>query len=80
MTYVYILRSISRPEQTYVGVTGDLRKRLRQHNGGQSEYTSQFAPWKVETYIAFSDLEKAKAFERYLKKGGGWRFAERRLI
>jgi putative endonuclease len=37
-------------------------------------------PWKLETYIAFSDAEKAKAFERYLKMGGGWRFAKRRLI
>jgi hypothetical protein len=37
-------------------------------------------PWKVETYLAFSDQEKAKAFERYLKMGGGWRFAQRRLI
>ena len=80
MTYVYILRSVSCPDQTYIGVTGDLRRRLRQHNSGQSEYTKQFIPWKVETYIAFSDSEKAKALERYLKMGGGWRFAQRRLI
>lgn len=80
MTYVYILRSLSRPEQTYIGVTGDLRKRVGQHNTGQSEYTKQFRPWTVETYIAFSKREKARAFERYLKMGGGWRFAKRRLI
>lgn len=77
---MYILRSVKYPEQTYIGVTGDLRRRLRQHNRGESEYTSQFIPWKLETYIAFSDREKAEAFERYLKKGGGWRFAKRRLI
>lgn len=80
MTYVYILRSMSDSTQTYIGVTTDLGRRLQQHNTGQSAYTKQFMPWKVETYIAFSDAEKAKAFERYLKMGGGWRFAQRRLI
>jgi predicted GIY-YIG superfamily endonuclease len=77
---VYILRSVRRPGETYIGVTGDLRRRLRQHNAGQSEYTKRFIPWKIETYIAFSDAEKARAFERYLKRGGGWRFAQRRLM
>ena len=80
MKYVYILRSVSWPEKTYVGVTGNLRRRLQQHNTGQSEHTKGFIPWKVETYLAFSDSEKAKAFERYLKMGGGWRYAKRRLI
>ena len=80
MTYVYILRSVGGPEQTYIGVTSDLRRRLQQHNAGQSEYTRQFMPWRIETYIAFSKETKAKEFERYLKKGGGWRFAQRRLI
>jgi len=80
MRYVYILRSVGEPGQTYVGVTGDLKRRLRQHNSGQSEYTRDFRPWKLETYIAFSNPEKAKRFERYLKMGGGWRFAKRRLI
>jgi putative endonuclease len=77
---VYILRSVGWPEQTYIGVASDLRRRLRQHNDGQSEYTRQFMPWRVEAYIAFSKAAKAKEFERYLKKGGGWRFAQRRLI
>lgn len=80
MTYVYILRSLGHPDQTYVGLTCDLRRRLRQHNAGESEYTRQFKPWTVETYIAFSDKEKARKFERYLKGGGGWRFARRRLV
>jgi len=29
---------------------------------------------------AFSNEEKAVEFERFLKKGGGWRFALRRLV
>ena len=80
MWYVYILRSVRQPEQSYVGVTGDLPHRLKQHNAGQSDYTKRFVPWRVETYIAFSKADKARAFETYLKKGGGWRFAKRRLM
>lgn len=66
--------------QTYIGLTGDLRRRLRDHNSGQSTFTKRYAPWKLETYVAFSDAEKARRFERYLKKSGGWRFAQRRLM
>ena len=31
----------------------------------------------METYIAFSDKEKAMAFERYLKTGSGREFSRR---
>ena len=34
MFYTYILRSISHPEQRYIGSTSDLRKRLAKHNEG----------------------------------------------
>lgn len=78
--YVYILKSISFPSKTYIGVTTNLRRRLTQHNAGNSQFTMRFIPWRLHTYIAFSDLRKAKCFEKYLKQSGGWRFAKRRLI
>ncbi|OVE80325.1 excinuclease ABC subunit C [bacterium J17] len=77
MTYVYILRSIHWPDKTYTGLTEDLKRRLLQHNQGKSMHTSSFKPWKLETYIAFSDHSKAEAFEKYLKHGSGWAFAKR---
>jgi predicted GIY-YIG superfamily endonuclease len=79
MKYVYILQSIDSPEQTYIGLTDDLRKRLAAHNAGQSTHTSKFKPWRLVTYIAFSDETKAIAFERYLKSGSGQAFAKKRL-
>ena len=33
----------------------------------------------METYVAFSDLAKAVAFERYLKSGSGKEFSRRRF-
>ncbi|MCA3708418.1 MAG: GIY-YIG nuclease family protein [Phenylobacterium sp.] len=79
MTYVYILRSLQTPERFYVGVTGDLRSRLKRHNAGEVSHTSKFAPWEIKTYVAFSDEGQAHAFETYLKSGSGRAFAMKRL-
>lgn len=69
MCYAYILRSISDPSQRYIGSTQDLRARLAKHNKGDVPHTAKYRPWKVETYIALETIEKAAAFERYLKSG-----------
>jgi predicted GIY-YIG superfamily endonuclease len=80
MKYVYILRSVRWPERRYVGITSDLPIRLAAHNAGKSVYTNKFRPWKVETYVAFSDQFLAERFEEYLKHGSGWAFATRHFI
>jgi putative endonuclease len=77
MHYVYLLQSQAFVDQRYVGPTYDLR--LAEHNSGKSPYTSKFAPWKLVTYVAFSDSRKAENFERYLKSGSGHAFAKKRL-
>ena len=77
MFYTYILRSISNSTQRYIGHTADLRTRLEEHNSGKSVHTAKFHPWKIETYISFESLDKAQAFERYLKTGSGHKFARR---
>ena len=78
MHYVYVLESLSGPHH-YVGVTRDLRNRLAAHNEGRVRHTSKFRPWRVRTYIAFDDADRAFAFEAYLKSGSGRAFAKRRL-
>ena len=75
--YVYLLRSLSHPQQTYVGSTDDLRRRLAEHDSGKSPHTSRFAPWKCAVAIRLEDDAKAEAFERYLKQGSGHAFAQR---
>ncbi|HEY3797526.1 MAG TPA: GIY-YIG nuclease family protein [Caulobacteraceae bacterium] len=79
MHYVYLLESISFPGKRYIGVTTDLRKRLAEHNAGKSPHTSKYTPWRLVTYIAFSNAGQAHEFERYLKSGSGHAFAHRRL-
>lgn len=79
MRYVYLLQSEAVVGQRYVGVTFDLKQRLAEHNAGKSPHTSKYVPWKLVTYVAFSDEGKAETFERYLKSGSGHAFARKRL-
>jgi predicted GIY-YIG superfamily endonuclease len=79
MYYVYLLRSIPNPDQTYIGFTEDLKTRLTAHNQGQSSYTSKYKPWELITYLAFKKRSKALAFEKYLKSHSGKAFANKRL-
>ncbi len=80
MTYVYLLISKKYPNKVYIGRTSDLEKRLAEHNRGESSYSKTFGPWKMETYVAFSDAKLAEAFEKYLKSGSGFAFMKKRLL
>ena len=77
--YVYLLQSERFPDQRYIGITADLKQRIPDHNSGKSAHTSKYVPWKLVTYVAFSDRHKAEVFERYLKSGSGHAFAKKRL-
>ena len=79
MKYVYILQGIERPDCFYSGMTGDLKARLKKHNAGQVYHTAKYRPWRLKTYVAFSDEEAAAAFEKYLKSPSGRAFAKKRL-
>jgi len=78
-TYAYILQSQIDPQRFYAGCTRDLRKRVARHNSGDVPHTSKWRPWRVKTYVAFSDTEQAKRFERYLKSASGRAFLKKRL-
>jgi predicted GIY-YIG superfamily endonuclease len=75
--YVYILVSVSAPDHHYTGMTEDLTAPLDDHNRGHCAHTAKFRPWRIETAIAFTSEEKARAFEKYLKSGSGREFARR---
>jgi predicted GIY-YIG superfamily endonuclease len=79
MHCVYLLRSVNHLDQTYIGLTDDLKNRLKKHNEGGSPHTSKYRPWDLVTYHAFSSQNQAAAFEAYLKSGSGRAFAKKRL-
>jgi len=53
--YVYILQSVQMPGRFYVGMTEDLKQRLKTHNAGAVPHTAKFKPWRIKTAIAFAD-------------------------
>jgi len=80
MHYVYVLKSIYHPDKYYVGLTKNLKQRLKEHNEGHTIFGNKYRPWEIETYTAFRNKERACQFERYLKVGSGHAFLKRHLI
>ena len=79
MYYVYLLKS-QRFNETYVGITSNLRQRFTDHNAGRSKHTSKYRPWDLIVYTAFTSKKKAIAYERYLKTGSGIAFLRRHYL
>jgi putative endonuclease len=53
--YVYILQSEIDREHFYIGLMDNLRKRVQCHNSGRVLHTTKWHPWRLKSYIAFSD-------------------------
>lgn len=70
MYYVYIIYS-RKLKKLYTGVTQNLKLRLRQHNNGNTTYTSLGVPWKLIYYEVFLEKEDAYREEKFLKTGKG---------
>ena len=79
MWYVYILKSRT-DGKFYVGSTTDLRRRLQEHNNGQSKSTRNRRPLELEAYIAVKEESTARDLEKYLKTGSGIATLRRRVL
>jgi putative endonuclease len=77
--FVYLIRSVARPDKTYVGQTECVDARLAAHNAGHCLYTARYRPWELVLFIGTPFPDKAMKLERYLKSGSGHSFAHRHL-
>lgn len=69
MYYLYILKS-KKDDNLYVGSTNDLRRRLLEHNSGESKATKPRAPFELRYYEAYFFEADARKREHQLKKNG----------
>ncbi|MBI4134690.1 MAG: GIY-YIG nuclease family protein [Candidatus Sungbacteria bacterium] len=76
--WVYILESLKDGDR-YVGYTTDLRRRLEEHNRGESFSTKPRMPLKLIYCEGCTDEQDAKRREGYLKTTRGRRFIAKRL-
>ncbi len=70
MYYTYILQS-EKNGKLYKGVTGDLKKRIKEHNAGNVPFTKSLRPWHIVYYAAFLSKADAMREEKFLKSGKG---------
>ena len=78
MFYVYVLRSLKNG-RLYIGSTGDLERRLREHNMDQSKYTRFTRPLVLIHNETFGTLSQARKRERMLKGGQGREWIKKRF-
>lgn len=71
MYYVYFLMMANK--QIYTGSTGDLKKRIHQHNNARVISTSKFLPLTLLGYEAYILKTDASRRERFLKTTEGKR-------
>jgi len=70
MHYVYVLLSL-KDEKFYIGLTGDLQRRLKEHNTGKNISTKSRLPLKLLYYEAHLSKADAMRRERYFKTTKG---------
>ncbi|NTV41515.1 MAG: GIY-YIG nuclease family protein [Candidatus Moranbacteria bacterium] len=70
MFYIYIIYS-KKLNKKYIGYCENLKNRLREHNSGESKFTSRGVPWSLVYYQVFLSEIDARKEERFLKSGKG---------
>lgn len=64
--FVYLLQS-DKNGSFYIGCTSDLKKRVLEHNNGQSYHTKKYLPWKLVYFEGFCSKVDAYRREKSLK-------------
>lgn len=64
-------------EKSYVGLTDNIERRLKEHNFGKHFYTKRYLPWKVIHEEKFKDFSEARKREKFLKSTSGRRFLKK---
>lgn len=78
MYHVYIIRSLNK-DQSYTGITSDLRKRIEQHNKGLTRSTKAYKPWELIHSEKYDSRKEAAKREKYLKSGKGREYIKKLL-
>ena len=70
MYYVYVLSSLRR-NYIYVGVTSDVKRRMKEHNLGKEKTTRPYLPFRLLYIESCENRIEARKREKYWKSGTG---------
>ena len=70
MYVVYVLKSL-KDGHHYIGYTGNLLRRLKEHNDGKTASTRYRRPFELIYTEEFSEKEEAEKREKFFKSGIG---------
>jgi putative endonuclease len=59
----------------YIGQTGDIERRLEEHNGRKVQSTRNETPWRIIAMQYFDKSSQARWYENCLKRSKGRRLA-----
>ena len=76
MHYTYVLQSAS-DRGLYIGYSGNLRRRLAEHQAGAAPASRFRGPWRLIYYEAYIEESDARGRETFLKSGAGRRHLQR---
>ena len=67
MHFLYVLKSVNH-KRTYIGITEDVEKRLREHNRGMVRSTRFYRPYTLAHTEMYRDKTDARRRELILKR------------
>jgi putative endonuclease len=76
--YIYLLQS-ELNQAFYIGYTGNIKRRLLEHNNGLNFSTKREKPWRLIFFEGYINEKDAKRREKYLKTNQGARLLKRMI-
>jgi len=73
MIFLYVIKSLNHNFR-YVGITDNIKRRIRQHNIGYNISTRKYKPFKLLLSENFNNYKEAREREIFLKSGQGRKF------
>ncbi|MBU1177993.1 GIY-YIG nuclease family protein [Patescibacteria group bacterium] len=78
MYYVYVLKC-DKDDRLYVGYSGNLEKRIKEHGDGKVKSTKHRGKLELIYYEAFTSQKDATKKEKYYKSCAGRKYIGRHL-
>ena len=67
--FVYIIKSGNKKvDKIYIGATNNLKRRIKDHNNGNTKSTKSFIPWKLLYCEEYKSKREALCREKQLKR------------